>query len=60
MTSTGLDAPGDVIVAIGETSIDGVEEFLGVLRPGEPRQELDVKVVRGRHERTIKLRLGER
>jgi serine protease DegQ len=52
--------PGDVIVAVGGTPVDGVEAFLGVLRRGEPGQELEAKVVRGDEERTIRVRLGER
>lgn len=52
--------PGDVVVAVGETPVDGVESFLGLLRRKEPGQDLDVKVVRGDEARTIKVRLGER
>ena len=49
-----------MIVGVGDTPVDGVEAFLGVLRRGEPGQELKAKVVRGDEERTIRVRLGER
>jgi serine protease DegQ len=52
--------PGDVIVGIGDTSVDGVEALLGALRRGEPGHELEVKVVCADEERTISVRLGER
>lgn len=52
--------PGDVIVGVGDTAVEGVEEFLGVLRRGEPGKELDVKIVRADGNRTVRVRLGER
>ena len=52
--------PGDVIVEVDGTAVDGVEEFLGVLRRRDPGQEVDVKIVDGDRDRTVTVELEGR
>jgi len=52
--------PGDVLVRAGDRRLDTVETFLAVLRGRSPGDSLEVTVARGRDERTVTVRLGER
>jgi S1-C subfamily serine protease len=51
---------GDVIVAMGGKDVRGADDLSTILQGFRPGQTIDVKVVRGGKERTVKLRLAER
>jgi 2-alkenal reductase len=51
---------GDVIVAMGGKDVRGSEDLSTILQGFRPGQTIDVRVVRGGKERTVKVRLAER
>lgn len=51
--------PGDVIVGMGDETIETVEDFLGALRRREPGDEVTFRVVRGTEELELQVTLGD-
>ena len=51
--------PGDVVVALGESPVASVAEFLGALRGLEPGQRVTLVRLRQGAEQTVQLTLGE-
>ena len=52
--------PGDVIVGVGDTDVDTVEQFLAELRGLEPGQRVRFNVVRNGEEQNLNIEIGER
>jgi S1-C subfamily serine protease len=51
--------PGDVVVAVGDTSVETVEDLLGALRRHQPGEHVQVQLVRGGQEHAVTVELGE-
>ena len=49
---------GDVIISIGKYSVKSVAELRYYLYKYEPNNEVDIKVIRGKEEKTFKVKLG--
>ena len=52
-------APGDVIVAVGELPVTDGRSLVAALAAHRPGEVVDVRVVRGRRERTVKVEMEE-
>jgi serine protease Do len=61
---SGADAAGvrrgDIIVSLGDASIENTGDLLGALRDYQPGDTVDLTVVRGGDELTLDVTLGER
>lgn len=55
--SAGIEK-GDVIISIGKYSVKSVAELRYYLYKYEPNNEVDIKVIRGKGEKTFKIKLG--
>lgn len=55
--SAGIEK-GDVIISIGKYSVKSVAELRYYLYKYEPNNEVDIKVIRGKEEKTFKVKLG--
>lgn len=55
--SAGIEK-GDVIISIGKYSVKSVAELRYYLYKYEPNNEVDIKVIRGKGEKTFKVKLG--
>ncbi len=55
--SAGIEK-GDVIINIGKYSVKSVAELRYYLYKYEPNNEVDIKVIRGKEEKTFKVKLG--
>jgi serine protease DegQ len=49
---------GDVLVSVNGEPVESIEEFLGQLRRVEPGEEVELEVVRGAQERTVRLQVA--
>ncbi len=47
---------GDIIISIGETEVNGIEAYMYALKSVEPGDEIDVRVMRGDEEITLKMK----
>ena len=55
--SAGIEK-GDLIISIGKYSVKSVAELRYYLYKYEPNNEVDIKVIRGKEEKTFKVKLG--
>jgi serine protease DegQ len=50
--------PGDVIVGVGDVTVETAEDLLSALRPLDVGQQAPIRVVRGSEERELEVTLG--